>query len=151
MTRVASAYAYPEDYPSGSCDKHVLVEMCSGGGTPTEWCEKFKELDAAEHALAKLEEPVEIEEAAYLVLSESEYNAAARAVGVGLDKEYLNEEFVFVKKSGEEMELEECPVHTQEAWEAYLKAKEEEEQKKQEEALQQQLQQQLAGLIDIVS
>jgi hypothetical protein len=72
-------------------------------------------------------------------------------VGVGLDKEYLNEEFVFVKKSGEEMELEECPVHTQEAWEAYLKAKEEEEQKKQEEALQQQLQQQLAGLIDIVS
>ena len=147
LTRVASALVYPEDYPSGSCTKHVLVELCSGGGTPTEWCEKFKALDASEYALAKIEEPIEFEEVSYLRLTESEYNALARATGVGLDKAYLNEDYIVV--GGDEMELEECPVHTQEAWEAYLKAKEEEEKKKQEEELQQQIQQQIADLFGL--
>ena len=147
LTRVASALVYPEDYPSGNCEKHVLVELCSGGGTPTEWCEKFKALDAAEHALAKITEPIEIKEASYLKLTESEYNALARATGVGLSKEYLNEDYIIV--GDDEMELEECPVHTKEAWEAYLKAKEEEEKKKQEEELQHQLQQQIADLFGI--
>ena len=44
------------------------------------------------------------------------------------------------------------PTHlyaTQEAWEAYLKAKEEEEKKKQEEELQQQIQQQIADLFGL--
>ena len=71
----------------------------------------------------------------------------ARATGVGLDEEYLNEDYIVV--GDDEMELEECPVHTQEAWEAYLKAKEEEEKKKQEEELQQQLQQQIADLFSL--
>ena len=118
ITRVASAMAYPEDYPSGSCTKHVTIEMCSGGGTPTEWCEKFMEID----------DTIKIEETSYVKYTEAEYNAAAKA---GLSEEYLPEEFVVV--GDDEAELEECPEHTQEAWEEYLKQKEEEEKKKQEE------------------
>ena len=110
-TRVASALVYPEDAVSGACTKHVTVELCSGGGKPTEWCEKFAEVD----------ETVKIEESSYLKLTKEEYNAAAKAIGRGLDKEYLNEDYILVGDD-EELEEKDCPVHTQEAWEAYLES-----------------------------
>jgi len=109
--RVASALCYPEDAVSGACTKHVIVELCNGGGKPTEWCEKFAEVD----------ETVKIEETSYLKMTKEEYNAAAKAIGRGLDKEYLNEDFILVGND-EEMEEKDCPLHTQEAWEAYLES-----------------------------
>lgn len=107
LTRVASARVYPEDAPSGRCDKHVTVKYCSGGGEATEWCEKFAEVD----------DTVKIEESSYVYLTKDEYNAAAKAVGWGLSKEYINEDFVIVEKKNEEGK--ECPLHTKEAWEEY--------------------------------
>ena len=107
LTRVASARVYPEDAPSGRCDKHVTVKYCSGGGEATEWCEKFAEVD----------DTVKIEESSYVYLTKDEYNAAAKAVGWGLSKEYINEDFVIVENKNEEGK--ECPLHTKEAWEEY--------------------------------
>lgn len=108
LTRVASARVYREDAPTGYCDKHVTVKYCSGGGEATEWCEKFAEVD----------DTVKIEESSYVLLTKAEYNAAAKAIGSGLNKEYLNEDFVIV--GDDDDEKKECPLHTKEAWEAYL-------------------------------
>ena len=122
IERVATVRVYPEDRPSGKCDRHVTVELCSGGGLATEWCEKFAEID----------DTIKIEESSYVRMTKSEYNAAAKAVGRGLDKDFLNKDFIVVGNDDEE-KIKECEDHTEEAWEKYLKEKEEEEKKKQEE------------------
>lgn len=131
-TRVASALCYPEDAPSGSCNKHVIVELCSGGGICTEWCEKFAEVD----------ETVKIEESAYVRYTKEEYNAAAKA----MDKAFIDKKFILV---GDDIDAEdmECPAHTEEAWEKYLKEKEEEEKKKQEEEEKKKLEEALQNLL----
>ena len=109
ISRVASAMVYKDDVPSGSCNKHVTVTLCSGGGEPTEWCKKFAEVDPE----------VKITEKSYVSLTSAEYNEAAKAVGKGLSKAYINKKGLLSGKKGDEAL---CPVHTQEAWEAYLAA-----------------------------
>ena len=109
ISRVASAMVYKDDVPSGSCNKHVTVTLCSGGGEPTEWCKKFAEVDPG----------VKITEKSYVSLTSAEYNEAAKAVGKGLSKAYINKKGLLSGKKGDEAL---CPVHTQEAWEAYLAA-----------------------------
>ena len=122
IERVATVRVYSEDRPSGKCDRHVTVELCSGGGLATEWCEKFAEID----------DTIEIEESSYVRMTKEEYNAAAKAVGRGLDKDFLNKDYIVVGNDDEE-EIKECEEHTEEAWEKYLKEKEEEEEKKKQE------------------
>ena len=117
VTRVASAMCYPEDSPSGSCNKHITIEQCSGGGTPTEWCKKFAEVD----------ETVKIKESSYVHYTASEYNTLASNVG----GEYIKQEFILV--GDDDLQDKTCPAHTQETWDAYVKQKEEEEKKKLEE------------------
>lgn len=133
--RVASAMCYPEDAPSGSCDKHIIVEMCSGGGISTEWCEKFAEVD----------ETVKIKESAFVRYTKEEYNAAASVMGKG----FLDKKFVLVgsKVDADDMEDMKCPEHTEEAWEKYLKEKEEEEKRKQEEEEKKKLEEALQNLL----
>ena len=104
ISRVASALCYPEDAPSGSCNKHVTVTLCSSGGKPTEWCKKFAGVDPT----------VKIGSMSYVQLTKAEYNAAAKAVGSGLSKAYISKTSI---KSGEDGE---CKEHTKEAWETYL-------------------------------
>ena len=104
ISRVASAKCYPEDVPSGSCNKHVSVKLCSGGGTPTEWCQKF----------AKADPTVKISTASYIRYTKEEYNEAAKAVGKGLSKSYISKVSVSSGSEGK------CKVHTKEAWETYL-------------------------------
>ena len=51
-------------------------------------------------------------------MTTSEYNEAAKAVGKGLNKSYIDKDFILI---GNENDLEKtCEVHTQEAWETYL-------------------------------
>ena len=133
-SRVASAMCYPEDAPSGSCDKHAVVEMCSGGGISTEWCEKFAEVD----------ETVKIKKSAFVRYTKEEYNAAASAMG----KDFLDKKFVIVgNKIDDDAEKLKCPEHTEETWEKYLKEKEEEEKRKQEEAEKRKLEEALRNLL----
>lgn len=102
ISRVATALVYPEDVPSGFCDKHVEVTMCSGGGTPTEWCEKFA---------ADSNTGVTITTGSYVNLTSEEYNAAAAAVGNGLSAVYLSK--------GTGGTAAPCTEHTQKKWEEY--------------------------------
>ena len=108
ISRVASARVYREDIPSEECDKHVTVTLCSGGGEPTEWCELFAQVDP----------DVKFSEKSYVSLTSAEYNAAAKAVGNGLNKAYINKKGLLPEKDEDEDVM--CPVHTKEAWEAYL-------------------------------
>jgi len=103
--RIASARCYPEDVPSGYCNKHVTATLCSGGGVPTEWCKKFAEVDKS----------VKIRERSYISYTSAEYNAAAKAVGRGLSSAYISK-----KGMASNITKKPCPVHTQEAWETWL-------------------------------
>ena len=132
ISRVASAMCYPEDSPSGSCNKHFVAEVCSGGGVSTEWCKKFAEVD----------ETVKIQEIGMVHYTGSEYNAAASAMGAGfVDSKYV--------VTGEfDAEENKCPAHTQETWDAYVKQKEEEERKKKEEEEKKKLEEALQNLLN---
>lgn len=105
ISRTASALVYPEDVPSGSCDMHVTATMCSGGGTPTEWCEKFAEVDPE----------VTIGDSSYLKMSKEEYNEIAMATKYGLNSSYLPKSI-----TSSTDEASQCKVHTEAAWEAYM-------------------------------
>ena len=94
VTRVASAMCYPEDSPSGSCNKHITIEQCSGGGTPTEWCKKFAEVD----------ETVKIKESSYVHYTASEYNTLASNVG----GEYIKQEFILI--GDDDLQDKTCPA-----------------------------------------
>ena len=99
--RIASALVYPEDVPDEFCDRHVTVDVCSGGGTPTEWCKKFAEDPKT---------GVTISKGSYFSMTSDEYNKAAAAVGNGLSAAYLS-------RPGNT--ASECKKHTQEAWTEY--------------------------------
>lgn len=131
ISRVASALCYPEDSPSGSCDKHVLVEMCSGGGVATEWCKKFAEED----------ETVKIEEVGCVRYTASEYNTAASIMG----KDFLDKKYVIV--GNVDSDDAKCPAHTEKTWNEYVKQKEEEERKKKEEEEKKKLEEALQNLL----
>ena len=106
ISRVASAKVYPEDVPSGYCGKHVSVTLCSGGGVPTEWCEKFAQVDPT----------VEIKTKSLLRMTSAEYNEAAKAVGKGLSGAYISKSGLLLGSLPDDP----CEVHTKAAWEAYL-------------------------------
>ena len=104
ISRVASAKCYPEDVPSDTCNKHITVSLCSGGGTPTEWCKKFAKAGAG----------AKISTSSYVKLTKEEYNAAAKAVGKGLSKSYISKVSINTGDNGK------CTVHTEAAWKTYL-------------------------------
>ena len=107
VSRIASAKVYKEDVPSKSCDKHVSATLCSGGGEPTEWCEKFAAVDPS----------VVISQKSYVRMTSEEYNWAAKAVGKGLNGAYVSKDAILI---GSSISSKPCEVHTQETWEAYL-------------------------------
>ena len=108
VTRIATALVYPEDVPGDFCDRHVSSTLCSGGGVPTEWCEKFAEVGAAT-----------IDSSSYVRMTADEYNWAAKAVNCGLPGGYVNRGAIMV---GGSVTTEECTEHTEETWKAWEEA-----------------------------
>ncbi len=125
--RVDSAMAYSDDGPGEPCDKHVLVDYCvTGGGVAGEYCTMFEDTRVERKALVKMT-PSEIEQ-------------IIAACGHGLSSAYKDDKYVYyVSDSGESLDWHGfsgnangnvsapyivCPVHTKEAWEAYLAAQE---------------------------
>ena len=130
IARVSDALVYPEDVPSGTCNKHVSVEYCvTGGGVATEYCSLF--------------EDVEIEARSLVKMTQAEINELKNARNVGLLDIYTYDGYVyFVDDDGNDRawhgfdgDANEnsdapylvCPVHTKEAWEKYQEEKEAEE------------------------
>ena len=75
-----TASVYPEDMPTQVCDKHVMVEYCSGGGVATQAC-KDKGATIYQRGLVKL--------------TQSEIDAIVRASGYGLWRDYRRNDYVY--------------------------------------------------------
>ena len=123
--RVASAYAYSGDGPSGTCDQHVLVDFCTtGGGVATEYCRKFAEVDT-----------VSIDSRALLKLTPSKVEQINSAYKYGLDGDFRDNRYVYyVSEDGSSLNWHGfngkanegidapyvvCPTHTAQAWADY--------------------------------
>ena len=123
--RVNSAYAYSEDGPTDTCDRHVLVDFCTtGGGVATEYCHHFAEI-----------ENVKIDERALLKMTPSDIDQIKEASTAGLASDFRDDRYVYyVSEDGKPLDWHGfggkankkvdapyivCPVHTQEAWEEY--------------------------------
>ena len=137
--RVDSAYAYSGDGPSGSCDKHVLVDYCvSGNGVATEYCRQFAGV-----------EDVKIESRALLKMSKKEVDSLKQAAKNGLWAGFTDDRYVYYTdgnwygfdgKANQNTQAPYvvCTAHTKQTWDAYQKAEQErlEQEKQEEEAAQ---------------
>ena len=118
----SQAVVYAEDMPTEYCDKHVLVDYCSGGGVATEWCQHFAENGAAK-----------ITQKSLVKLTQDEIDEMLLAEPYALYRDYLRNDYVYFLNSdgtpgrfkGIKNNLSQsvsapnkvCPVHTQQAWE----------------------------------
>ncbi len=127
VDRTASALVYEEDIPTETCDKHVEVDYCSGGGVATEYCQHFAEVD----------ETVKISKKGLVKLTQSEIDDIVKALKYNLNKAFSSDDYIYlVDKDGNDMPFygingdinksveapyKVCTKHTQQAWEEYLK------------------------------
>jgi len=116
---------YPEDMPNGYCDKHVMVDYCSGGGVATEWCKNF----------AKVDKSVKITQKGLVKMTQSDINTILKAEAYRLFRDYVRNDYVyFINEDGSDgwfrgiknnlsqsvrAPYKVCPVHTQQAWAKY--------------------------------
>ena len=124
-SRVRSAQIYPGDGPGKSCNKHVQVDYCSGGGVATEYCQHFAEVDTT----------VKIEKKSLVKLTQKEMNEIKSAMYSNLQAMFYQDNYVyFVKDDGSDGSYKGfsgkvnaktdapylvCPTHTEEAWKKY--------------------------------
>ena len=125
LSRTASAYAYKDDGPAATCNRHVLVEYCStGGGVANTYCHKFSAAGAAE-----------IDSRALLKMTPSEVQTIKDALNNGLKGAFGDDRYVYyVSAEGGNLNWHGfngtsnlgvnapyviCSTHTQESWEAY--------------------------------
>ena len=124
--RTFSAYAYSSDKPEESCDRHVLVDYCSGGGVATEYCRLFAKEDGMD---------VKISERSLLKLTSQQIEEIKQANEAGLVDAFVDDRYVYyVSESGKDLDWHGfkgkanknvnapyvvCPAHTEEAWEKY--------------------------------
>ncbi len=124
--RIEDVRVYPEDSPSGRCNKHVLVDYCTvGEGVATDYCKEFAKVDAN----------IKIEKKGLLKLTKAEMQEILNAKNYGLVKEYTLENYVYlVGSDGKDGDYKgfsgkinanvtapykTCKRHTKEAWEEY--------------------------------
>ena len=124
--RTAGAYAFSEDMSAKTCNRHVLVDYCSGGGVATEYCKMF----AAEAGM-----DVEIGKYALLKLTPSQVDEIKKANGAGLVDAFVDNRYVYyVSDSGSDLDWHGfdgkanknisapyvvCPEHNEKTWEEY--------------------------------
>ena len=119
------AVVYAEDMPTETCDKHVMMDYCSGGGVATQWCKNFAAVDKS----------VKITQKGLVKLTQSEINEMLKAEPYKLLRDYLRNDYVYyINDDGSDgwfrgiknnlsqsvkAPYKVCPVHTQQAWERY--------------------------------
>ena len=122
--RVASAYAYTEDAPSGTCDRHVYVDFCTGGGVAGDYCYKFEQVGQAS-----------VDGRSLVKLTPSEVSTIKTAGRNGLGTDYRDDRFVYyISESGSPMNWHGfsgnanegvsapyivCPAHNRKTWDEY--------------------------------
>ncbi len=121
----STAVVYPEDMPKATCDKHVMVDYCSGGGVATQWCKKFAEVDST----------VTLKKKGLVKLTQKEIDEMLEVEPYNLILDYLRNDYVYFVNSdgsdgvfkGLKNNLKQsvnapyvvCPLHTKAAWEKY--------------------------------
>ncbi len=127
VSRLYEVWVYKEDVPKETCDKHVFVSYCSGGGVANEYCAHFASVDPT----------VVISDQALVKLDPDQITAIKKAYKIGLQNAYKSNNFVYsVDSNGNDLVFTGfnndvnqsvaapyviCPVHTQQAWEEYEK------------------------------
>ncbi len=81
----SQSVVYPEDMPKETCDKHVLVEYCSGGGVATDRCRELAETNAS----------VKITKRSLVKLTQSEIDSMLKAESYSLLRDYLRDDYVY--------------------------------------------------------
>ncbi|MBQ3529095.1 MAG: transglycosylase domain-containing protein [Oscillospiraceae bacterium] len=76
----STSVVYPEDMPTETCDKHVALDYCSGGGVAT---------DACRHAGAT------ITKRGLVKMTQSEINEILKASPYNLIKDYTRDDYVY--------------------------------------------------------
>jgi penicillin-binding protein 1A len=134
FTRISQAMVYPEDYPQGTCDKHVAVEYCTEGcGVANEYCHLFAEAMAQQEGYDP-EKPLIVKKA-LVKMTQEEIDELLKAEKIGLQPDYLRDDYIYlINKNGTDGKFKGlhkdqnkdvdapylvCSVHTQAAWEAY--------------------------------
>jgi len=120
----SEAMVYPEDIPTAYCDKHILVDYCSGGGVATEWCKHFAAVDSS----------VKLRQEGLVKLTKSEINEILKAAPYRLLSDYIRNDYVYLINSdgsdgvfkgfynnlNNNAPYVTCKVHTQGAWQQYV-------------------------------
>ena len=127
--RTRTVYVYPEDVPTESCDKHIMVQYCYDAegkpiGVANDYCKKF-----ASVGMARLENK------ALVKMTKEEIEELLAAEEFKLQEKYLDNGYVYlVDEFGEptpfygfKEDINEglmdncvgCHIHTEETWEDY--------------------------------
>lgn len=124
--RVGYAYAYAGEGPTGTCNRHVMVDFCiTGGGVATEYCYKFADV-----------KDVDIKSLALLKMTPSEVQVIKDASSSGLRSSFTDNRYVYyISEGGGDLEWHGfdgranknysapyviCPKHNYETWMKYL-------------------------------
>ncbi len=81
----SQAMVYPEDMPKETCDKHVMVDYCSGGGVATDRCKQ----------LAQSNSSVRITQRALVRMTQSDIDSILKAEPYALLRDYLRNDYVY--------------------------------------------------------
>ena len=124
LSRISTAYVYPEDRESKYCEKHVMIPCCSEGGVATEYC----------HLFAGVNSSVTITDQSLLKMTQEELTEMLKP-GKYLKKDFKSNDYIYlVDKEGADAvftgidgELKQwrdapyviCSKHTKNAWEKY--------------------------------
>ena len=126
-SRVQDVLVYPEDVPSGTCTKHVLVDYCvTCQCAANEYCIN----------MAAKNKDVVVEKKGLLKLTQEEINERLKAEKHGLYPEHIKDNYVyFVKSDGTDGVFKGfhnnanqgvtapyvvCTTHTKSAWDSFL-------------------------------
>ena len=91
FSRLQTILVYPEDAPTETCDKHVMVDYCTAGnGVANEYCKLF-----AEHPNGA----VALVQKALVKTTSSEISSMLRVENFGLKKAYLRDDYIYLVNS----------------------------------------------------
>ncbi len=125
--RWETVQVYWDDVPTETCDEHIIVEQCSGGGAATEYCHKFAEAGYS----------IKFTHPGLVKITQADIDEILLAAPFNLRSYYTDNRYAYLINddgsdgvfTGFKGELANqhmdapyliCPVHTQEAWEQYL-------------------------------
>lgn len=122
----SQSVVYSADMPTETCDKHVLLDYCSGGGVATQWCKCFAQVDKS----------VKLSQKGFVKLNQGEIDELIKASSHKLLQDYLRNDYVYYVNAdgsdgwfrGIRNNLSQnvkapyavCQKHTQQGWESYV-------------------------------